>query len=103
MIRRPPRSTLFPYTTLFRSLTDGRLIQGLPGKVKGHDWVAAFTQPCRRRGQPEGLPPQFISRNEDDVHGHTSIAARHWDSISVIIGGCSSPPKDCQKDRKSVV
>src|SRR3712207_8643723 len=23
MIRRPPRSTLFPYTTLFRSSTDG--------------------------------------------------------------------------------
>src|SRR5256885_9624927 len=23
MIRRPPRSTLFPYTTLFRSLIDG--------------------------------------------------------------------------------
>src|SRR2546429_5258383 len=25
MIRRPPRSTLFPYTTLFRSLTSDRL------------------------------------------------------------------------------
>src|SRR3712207_9218372 len=25
MIRRPPRSTLFPYTTLFRSLTDSKL------------------------------------------------------------------------------
>src|SRR5256885_12602015 len=24
MIRRPPRSTLFPYTTLFRSLQSGR-------------------------------------------------------------------------------
>src|SRR3989442_11706813 len=24
MIRRPPRSTLFPYTTLFRSLTQAR-------------------------------------------------------------------------------
>src|SRR3712207_7667805 len=24
MIRRPPRSTLFPYTTLFRSLEEGR-------------------------------------------------------------------------------
>src|SRR2546430_4524543 len=24
MIRRPPRSTLFPYTTLFRSICDGR-------------------------------------------------------------------------------
>src|SRR2546427_8166737 len=29
MIRRPPRSTLFPYTTLFRShLIEDRLIQG---------------------------------------------------------------------------
>src|SRR5256886_14672329 len=26
MIRRPPRSTLFPYTTLFRSLGDGPLM-----------------------------------------------------------------------------
>src|SRR3712207_9253287 len=25
MIRRPPRSTLFPYTTLFRSLLKGRI------------------------------------------------------------------------------
>src|SRR3712207_9036707 len=25
MIRRPPRSTLFPYTTLFRSISDNRL------------------------------------------------------------------------------
>src|SRR2546427_2192023 len=29
MIRRPPRSTLFPYTTLFRSSAKGRLLQGL--------------------------------------------------------------------------
>src|SRR6202050_5854198 len=27
MIRRPPRSTLFPYTTLFRSLTDEGYIE----------------------------------------------------------------------------
>src|SRR5256885_13359141 len=26
MIRRPPRSTLFPYTTLFRSLTGSELV-----------------------------------------------------------------------------
>ena len=26
MIRRPPRSTLFPYTTLFRSIKRGRII-----------------------------------------------------------------------------
>src|SRR5258707_13380743 len=28
MIRRPPRSTLFPYTTLFRSVSFGSLITG---------------------------------------------------------------------------
>src|SRR2546430_7714759 len=29
MIRRPPRSTLFPYTTLFRSLLSGLICGGL--------------------------------------------------------------------------
>src|SRR2546428_5678729 len=28
MIRRPPRSTLFPYTTLFRSDLEGRALPG---------------------------------------------------------------------------
>src|SRR2546428_1398691 len=41
MIRRPPRSTLFPYTTLFRSL-DGRAVvaRDLPGHLH-HDARAA--------------------------------------------------------------
>src|SRR3712207_7457050 len=30
MIRRPPRSTLFPYTTLFRSALPGKVLHGLP-------------------------------------------------------------------------
>src|SRR2546422_4425294 len=34
MIRRPPRSTLFPYTTLFRS-RDGRPRHGGPGFAAG--------------------------------------------------------------------
>src|SRR3712207_8893025 len=33
MIRRPPRSTLFPYTTLFRSAAASEL--GLPGSRQG--------------------------------------------------------------------
>src|SRR3712207_4628494 len=34
MIRRPPRSTLFPYTTLFRSITIERM-KNRQGKVYG--------------------------------------------------------------------
>src|SRR3712207_8921153 len=36
MIRRPPRSTLFPYTTLFRS-GDNQLLVGEAGRVRGGD------------------------------------------------------------------
>src|SRR5256885_12973045 len=45
MIRRPPRSTLFPYTTLFRSGAPGRarLVQHLdrePSLVAAAQWLA---------------------------------------------------------------
>src|SRR2546427_11410926 len=33
MIRRPPRSTLFPYTTLFRSLTRVGYVRGASDRV----------------------------------------------------------------------
>src|SRR5690242_21932700 len=40
MIRRPPRSTLFPYTTLFRSSVRGRadaaLVEGETEGLDGH-------------------------------------------------------------------
>src|SRR2546430_9849862 len=36
MIRRPPRSTLFPYTTLFRSQVE-------PGKVLTQDFVSSVS------------------------------------------------------------
>src|SRR5438552_14105003 len=39
MIRRPPRSTLFPYTTLFRSIR----------RVAAHARVPAGTRSCRHR------------------------------------------------------
>src|SRR2546430_12721654 len=41
MIRRPPRSTLFPYTTLFRSIAS--LLNNLFGKGKEPFWQQAYT------------------------------------------------------------
>src|SRR3712207_7789938 len=35
MIRRPPRSTLFPYTTLFRSLSRGEGLEGVADLTHG--------------------------------------------------------------------
>src|SRR5256885_10672738 len=64
MIRRPPRSTLFPYTTLFRSRSGpgragavGQLLQRLhellAGGVLGR---SDLTRPQVRPGQPGQLP-----------------------------------------------
>src|SRR5258705_8937954 len=56
MIRRPPRSTLFPYTTLFRS-HQPRLVfrivvkMLMPEKVIHHNQVAFF--PFERRSRSE--------------------------------------------------
>src|SRR3712207_8909189 len=39
MIRRPPRSTLFPYTTLFRSGGGGRTPVLYDNKLYVRDWI----------------------------------------------------------------
>src|SRR5258707_8387957 len=51
MIRRPPRSTLFPYTTLFRSLVRGACAP-----------AAGARGPCRRRPLQAGSA--LLRRNE---------------------------------------
>src|SRR2546430_16913578 len=38
MIRRPPRSTLFPYTTLFRSLGP----EGADDLIQSNSWISNF-------------------------------------------------------------
>src|SRR2546428_6476234 len=45
MIRRPPRSTLFPYTTLFRSLSLNLDTKPLTLEVKGATGFKQFTIP----------------------------------------------------------
>src|SRR5256885_5471148 len=41
MIRRPPRSTLFPYTTLFRSLDRATGARPIPGNLLRHIAVSS--------------------------------------------------------------
>src|SRR5258708_23207893 len=51
MIRRPPRSTLFPYTTLFRSGNEGAFHQSTAGGLFAHfsssfsDWYRELDNP----------------------------------------------------------
>src|SRR3712207_7860607 len=54
MIRRPPRSTLFPYTTLFRSLLVGD--GGRLGVARLDDAAADGTGARGRRVRPLAVP-----------------------------------------------
>src|SRR5947209_9897392 len=55
MIRRPPRSTLFPYTTLFRSRAASST----------YSFVSLFSGTCATEANP---PPLYPTRSEE----HTS-------------------------------
>src|SRR5689334_24434114 len=53
MLRRPPRSTLFPYTTLFRSGADHRR-RGVGGGRRPVPVAQALVGPGRRGGRGSG-------------------------------------------------
>src|SRR3712207_7502221 len=47
MIRRPPRSTLFPYTTLFRSLPVGIVASAFAREIHRRDFVVTWNMVAR--------------------------------------------------------
>src|SRR5260370_8176364 len=69
MIRRPPRSTLFPYTTLFRSPLASTPVATPP--------TAARATPCARR--PRTQPP--CARSEE----HTSELQSHLNLVCRLL------------------
>src|SRR5260370_7420349 len=62
MIRRPPRSTLFPYTTLFRS----QVRRGLPRQ--------ALLQRLRERGR--GRAPGRSEEHTSELQSHLNLVCR---------------------------
>src|SRR2546425_6904606 len=73
MIRRPPRSTLFPYTTLFRStaMTSGSWL----GTCRARRWapITPSRAVARRRG-PLHAPFCFLVRSEEHTSELQSLA-----------------------------
>src|SRR4028118_1922991 len=91
MIRRPPRSTLFPYTTLFRSAAGARSADPLPRgarRLRGRPAAAepqigrAVQQECRDRSRmpssawkKDGLPALHLGPAPPAVFPHSSTGA----------------------------
>src|SRR3712207_8247765 len=75
MIRRPPRSTLFPYTTLFRSLVLEQLLgrggQRPGGGARAHGRPAA---PRRGRGVRRAGDPRADRKSTRLNSSHANIS-----------------------------
>src|SRR3712207_510893 len=66
MIRRPPRSTLFPYTTLFRSGVDGVLavVEQLAGALVPASALETLVLPTRVRDYSPAMLDELSSAGE---------------------------------------
>src|SRR5260370_11048960 len=88
MIRRPPRSTLFPYTTLFRSSIGGRA--GAARRLASH-FFAAGTTPSgnhkmdRIKMTPTMARPTIASPKKWRSEEHTSELQSHLNLVCRLL------------------
>src|SRR5256884_5990488 len=83
MIRRPPRSTLFPYTTLFRSHVERQIEQGVQarqlmgsgvvGNVDDHEVLLFRMQP---RAAPEHLRVKRSEEHTSELQSRLHLVCR---------------------------
>src|SRR3712207_7906206 len=92
MIRRPPRSTLFPYTTLFRSPSNNgssllcrRFLAPL-SRLLGGDENAAHAWPAERHAQPVQHPRCKLDALAVRSAEHTSeLQSRQYLACRVLL------------------
>src|SRR5260221_7848938 len=78
MIRRPPRSTLFPYTTLFRSKSRSRC--SIPCRRTPAAWMRPRQKPSRGLRDPD--PAEGFWRRSEE---HTSELQSHSDLVCRLL------------------
>src|SRR5258707_7139152 len=97
MIRRPPRSTLFPYTTLFRSRLSRRLLRPLGRGRRARQRLLSgraggFCAPQRRRSEEhtselqsrQYLVCRLLLENKKRVHCRVRSAGLNLVAVVII-------------------
>src|SRR5260221_9485502 len=81
MIRRPPRSTLFPYTTLFRSFHTRRALSIFRHEIHGYSFSTAAARDENQFGTQWWTHRQWAKRSEE----HTSELQSHSDLVCRLL------------------
>src|SRR2546422_8508528 len=78
MIRRPPRSTLFPYTTLFRSIRLNQPLSGRTGIVEdhAHDLLGPALRVEPRLYAAQGVPNQRSEEHTSELQSRLHLVCR---------------------------
>src|SRR5256885_1271243 len=87
MIRRPPRSTLFPYTTLFRS-RPGSAVAGIEYVALSLDTAACDLQPQLSPGRAAVIQT-LAGREAGSVH--VNVLVNLDSSVARVAGGDQAP------------
>src|SRR6266540_4734468 len=82
MIRRPPRSTLFPYTTLFRPATPSRLLS-----------VSARSRPIDAQMRAADRSEEHTS----ELQSHHEIVCRLLLEKQKILSSCRASASTCSR------
>src|SRR5258707_8137640 len=95
MIRRPPRSTLFPYTTLFRSARRPSRPSSTPATTIS--WPATSAAPPRAPDRrPRRPPDNGLDRSEE----HTSELQSRQYLVCRLLLEKKKKPKRCRQRRE---
>src|SRR3989454_12536765 len=98
MIRRPPRSTLFPYTTLFRSS-----LFPIPGRETEPLRTARGRDTAARRSQRPVAGPPYRRAGPMEVAGATPLQAGHPATPSVRRGTIMRATRGIANETGSVI
>src|SRR5260370_29989135 len=81
MIRRPPRSTLFPYTTLFRSLQYQRAAE-----LERHEHLVQSVIECQRQHVQDDVfgPVLQVGRDRGGGRDHVQVGQRSEEHTSEL-------------------
>src|SRR2546422_3248395 len=98
MIRRPPRSTLFPYTTLFRSVFGALVLAGVRQRDRATRQRVRDRRHQGRCGQEELSVPQRHDRSEE----HTSELQSRLHLVCRLLLEKKKKKNNKQEIRKSI-
>src|SRR2546430_2074894 len=97
MIRRPPRSTLFPYTTLFRSVSWDTALDDIAARIRKSIVEGRHEEVMYHVGRPgeDGFAERFLAAWGVDGHNsHTNVCSSGARLGLSLWGGYDRPSPD---------